>query len=434
MNNDDMIKLVKLFENQHANTSTQTTQLQVEDTTLEDTLSKKYANFKDLHEKHKDTHITELSTELLGRYKTAAGKSASAADVKKDFKTGNKRFSGIMKATNKQFDNDAKASKEKTNGQGVTEGSVWSSADQKMKHHSEFPHTHTAAKDIQSSMSGEVIVPKGARLSALGNDNYLNLDTGVQPYKLRSENLVRQGVSEATDKKAKQIASLKKKIDAAKDSLSLAKEQRRMKGQLQQGPREIALARKISDLNKAIHAVQTTKDVTEATLWAALGEEDESTLNPTDAITMDIPLVMRMMEYAREDASTDMDLHHVVEKMIELGKDGHTLSMQDYNSIVEIQNEQIVSELGANGSAISSVARAQSLSPTTQPAVTTQQTQANASPTTGTTSSSPTTQPAGNAALLNPDDQAALDKIMTNAGLKGQLQQLMQKAKTVPGA
>ena len=52
--------------------------------------------------------LDELSTELLGRYKKAASASASAADAKKDFKTGNKRFSGIMKATNKQFDNDMK--------------------------------------------------------------------------------------------------------------------------------------------------------------------------------------------------------------------------------------------------------------------------------------------------------------------------------------
>jgi len=52
--------------------------------------------------------LSELSTELLGRYKKAASASASAADAKKDFKTGNKRFSGIMKATNKQFDNDMK--------------------------------------------------------------------------------------------------------------------------------------------------------------------------------------------------------------------------------------------------------------------------------------------------------------------------------------
>ena len=82
--------------------------------------------------------------------------------------------------------------------QGVAEGSVWSSADQKMKHYSEFPHTHSAANDIRSSMSGKVIVTKGARLSALGNDNYLNLDTGVQPIKLDPAGVVKQGVAEAT--------------------------------------------------------------------------------------------------------------------------------------------------------------------------------------------------------------------------------------------
>ncbi len=52
--------------------------------------------------------LKELSSELLGKYKTSAGKSASDADKKGDVATGNKRFSGIVKATKKQFDNDAK--------------------------------------------------------------------------------------------------------------------------------------------------------------------------------------------------------------------------------------------------------------------------------------------------------------------------------------
>jgi hypothetical protein len=58
--------------------------------------------------------LDELSTELLGRYKKAASVSATAADARKDFKTGNKRFSGIMKATNKQFDNDMKKLKKES--------------------------------------------------------------------------------------------------------------------------------------------------------------------------------------------------------------------------------------------------------------------------------------------------------------------------------
>jgi hypothetical protein len=54
-------------------------------------------------------NLNEISNELLSKYKTAAGKSASSADNKGDFKTGNKRFSGIVKATKKQFANDKKS-------------------------------------------------------------------------------------------------------------------------------------------------------------------------------------------------------------------------------------------------------------------------------------------------------------------------------------
>ena len=52
--------------------------------------------------------IDELSTELLGRYKKAAGEQASAADKAGNYAQGDKRFKGINKATNKQFDNDLK--------------------------------------------------------------------------------------------------------------------------------------------------------------------------------------------------------------------------------------------------------------------------------------------------------------------------------------
>jgi predicted transcriptional regulator len=52
--------------------------------------------------------IDELSNNLLGRYKTAAGADASKADKAGDYNKGNKRFGGIVKATNKQFANDMK--------------------------------------------------------------------------------------------------------------------------------------------------------------------------------------------------------------------------------------------------------------------------------------------------------------------------------------
>ena len=55
-----------------------------------------------------EDRVDEISTELLAKYKTAAGKDASAADKSGDFARGNKRFSGIVKATKKQFSNDSK--------------------------------------------------------------------------------------------------------------------------------------------------------------------------------------------------------------------------------------------------------------------------------------------------------------------------------------
>ena len=52
--------------------------------------------------------LTELSTDKLAQYKTAAAADASKADSEGNFKKGNKRFKGINTATKKQFANDEK--------------------------------------------------------------------------------------------------------------------------------------------------------------------------------------------------------------------------------------------------------------------------------------------------------------------------------------
>ena len=49
------------------------------------------------------------------------------------------------------------------------------------------------------------------------------------------------------------------------------------------------------------------------------------------AVTMDIPLLIRVFEYVREDVKTDVDLHKVVERLIALGS--KTLTMADYPKI-----------------------------------------------------------------------------------------------------
>jgi|688.fasta_scaffold1784407_2 hypothetical protein len=58
-------------------------------------------------------------------------------------------------------------------------------------------------------------------------------------------------------------------------------------------------------------------------------------INPTDKITLNIPLFIRLLEYAKEDAKSDIDLHNVAEKAIELSKSGRSLSMNDYNKLVK---------------------------------------------------------------------------------------------------
>jgi hypothetical protein len=57
-------------------------------------------------------------------------------------------------------------------------------------------------------------------------------------------------------------------------------------------------------------------------------------VNPIDVIKIDVPLFIRLLEYAREDAKTDMDLHDLTEKIINLSSSGNTLTMNDYNNIM----------------------------------------------------------------------------------------------------
>lgn len=61
--------------------------------------------------------------------------------------------------------------------------------------------------------------------------------------------------------------------------------------------------------------------------------------DPIDKITMDVPLFIRMLEYAKEDAKTDMDLHSATEKALELTKKHGKLTMKSYSKIVGVRQE-----------------------------------------------------------------------------------------------
>lgn len=73
--------------------------------------------------------------------------------------------------------------------------------------------------------------------------------------------------------------------------------------------------------------------------------------NPTDVVSVDVPLLIRLLEYAREDAQADMDLHDVAERLIALSEKGRVLSMQDYEDIVAKESISETATAGSTSSA-----------------------------------------------------------------------------------
>lgn len=69
--------------------------------------------------------------------------------------------------------------------------------------------------------------------------------------------------------------------------------------------------------------------------------EDEELPAGEDTVTLDVPLLIRVMEYAKEDAKTDMELHKAVERMLAIGGQ---LTMNDYDSIVSNLDEDAMVE------------------------------------------------------------------------------------------
>lgn len=70
----------------------------------------------------------------------------------------------------------------------------------------------------------------------------------------------------------------------------------------------------------------------------------------TDKIVMDVPLFIRMLEFAREEAKTDADLHSVTEKIVKLCKKNGMMTMKNYNSIITKKIETTEQMSDASGS------------------------------------------------------------------------------------
>lgn len=63
---------------------------------------------------------------------------------------------------------------------------------------------------------------------------------------------------------------------------------------------------------------------------------DTTTAWPEDSVCMDIPLTIRILEFAREDAQSDLDIHVLTKHLIEACREKrNTLVIDDYPKIIE---------------------------------------------------------------------------------------------------
>jgi hypothetical protein len=59
--------------------------------------------------------------------------------------------------------------------------------------------------------------------------------------------------------------------------------------------------------------------------------------NGTDTVTLDIPVLIRFLEWAKEEAKDDVAIHQVAAKLIKM--QGKTISMQDYKNVIGDKDE-----------------------------------------------------------------------------------------------
>lgn len=50
-------------------------------------------------------------------------------------------------------------------------------------------------------------------------------------------------------------------------------------------------------------------------------------------VSVDVPLLIRLLEYARESAQDDVDIHFLAARMIRESADGKILTMEDYKNL-----------------------------------------------------------------------------------------------------
>jgi hypothetical protein len=75
---------------------------------------------------------------------------------------------------------------------------------------------------------------------------------------------------------------------------------------------------------------------------------DGGSVDAKDTVTLDIPLLIRTLELAREDIKSDAELHEMVERLLDL-KNKPELTMDDYAYIADIEHKHLKPKMEVGG-------------------------------------------------------------------------------------
>ena len=62
---------------------------------------------------------------------------------------------------------------------------------------------------------------------------------------------------------------------------------------------------------------------------------ESSSFDKVENLTIDVPLFIKLLEIAREEAHTDVELHELTERLISISHEKSVLTMSDYDRIVD---------------------------------------------------------------------------------------------------
>lgn len=96
--------------------------------------------------------------------------------------------------------------------------------------------------------------------------------------------------------------------------------------------RSLALGLPIQTEKKPVRENMNLEKMLEAMLDQTADKMGNPPIDETDHVSLDIPLLIRVLEHVREGVDNDIEIHDIVERMLSIREKG-VLTMDDYNII-----------------------------------------------------------------------------------------------------